>query len=194
MSAPRETRGRLSSLDQLPDEAQEDLVWACGELYARQRTQAEILADLNGRLADKGLDLISKSAFNRKAVRLAASMRRMQETKEIFSALSGHLAPDQIDDQTVALGEFLKQLVFDLLQPGAGELSPKQAMELSRAFKDVIAGQKISADRRTQLEKEFAAKATKAVEKITQSKGLTQETADAIKREILGIRDEGKPA
>ena len=40
-----EGRGRLSSLDMLPDEAQEDLVWACQELYARARSQAEMLID-----------------------------------------------------------------------------------------------------------------------------------------------------
>ena len=187
MSAPgRDTRGRLSSLDQLPDEAQEDLIWACQQLYARQRSQLDILSELNGRLADKGLALISKSAFNRKAIRLAASMRRMQETRQVFEALSGHLAPEMIDDQTVALGEFLKQLIFDLLQPGAGDLDTKGAMELSRAFKEVVAGQKISADRRLRMEKEFAAKASQAVERIAGARGTDAATISAIKAALRG--------
>ena len=182
----RETRGRLSTLDQLPEEAQDDLVWACRELYARQRTQADILEELNGRLADKGLQLISKSAFNRKAVRLATSMRRMQETKQIFEALSGHLAPEKIDDQTVALGEFLKQLIFDLLQPGAADVDPMGAMMLSKAFKEVVQGQKISAERRRDLEKEFAAKAVKAVDTVAGKRGTDAATIAAIKAALRG--------
>ena len=187
MNTPaRDTRGRLSSLDQLPDEAQEDLIWACQQLYARQRTQADILFELNDRLAVKGVDAISKSAFNRKAIRLAASMRRMQETRQVFEALSGHLAPELIDDQTVALGEFLKQLIFDLLQPGAGDLDTKGAMELSRAFKEVVAGQKISADRRLRMEQEFANKAAKAVERIAGARGTDAATISAIKAALRG--------
>jgi hypothetical protein len=161
-----EGRGRLSSLDLLPDEAQEDLVWACQELYARARSQADILFELNDKLAVKGIEPISRSAFNRKALRLAASMRRMQETKQIFEALSGQLQPEKLDDHSVALGEFLKQLIFDLLQPGAGDHDADSAMKLGRAFRDVLAGQKISGDRRLALQKEFAAKAAKAIDQI----------------------------
>ncbi len=188
-----EGRGRLSSLDMLPDEAQDDLVWACQQLYARDRTQADILFELNDKLAVKGIEPISRSAFNRKALRLAASMRRMQETKQIFEALSGQLQPEKLDDHSVALGEFLKQLIFDLLQPGAGDHDADSAMKLGRAFRDVLAGQKISGDRRLALQKEFAAKAARAVEDVGRTKGLTADTVDTIKREILGIRAEASP-
>lgn len=44
-----EKRGQLSSLDLLPDEAQDDLVWAIGELNRRQRTQTDILFEFNDR-------------------------------------------------------------------------------------------------------------------------------------------------
>lgn len=187
----REGRGRLSSLDLLPDEAQEDLVWACKELYAAKRTQADILFELNDRLAVKGIEPVSKSAFNRKAIRLAASTRRMQETKQIFEALSGHLAPDQIDDQTVALGEFIKQLIFDLMQPGAKKLDATGAMMLATAFSKVVQGQKVSADRRQQLQKEFAQKAAQAVEQVAAKRGTDAGTIAAIK---AALRGEGAPA
>lgn len=185
-------RGRLSSLDLLPEEAQDDLVWACQQLAARQRTQADILFEFNDRLAVKGIEPVSKSAFNRKAIRIAAATRRQRETREIFSALSGDIEPARIDEHSIVLGEFLKTLIFELLQPGAAEHDADSAMKLSRGFKEIMVGQKISADRRAAEEKRANDKAVQAIEAVGKAKGLTMETVEAIKNNVLGIRKEGE--
>ena len=52
----RPGRGRLSSMDLIPEEGQDDIVWAVAELNKRQRSAKEILFDLNDRLAAKGID------------------------------------------------------------------------------------------------------------------------------------------
>ena len=78
-----EGRGRLSSIDLLPEEAQDDILWALGELNQRQRTQADILFELNDRLEAKGFEAISKSAFNRNSTKLAARSRRIAERQQI---------------------------------------------------------------------------------------------------------------
>ena len=64
----REGRGRLSSIDLLPEEAEEDVVWALEQLRARNLPQTVILAEFNERLADKGIEAISKSSWSRYAV------------------------------------------------------------------------------------------------------------------------------
>lgn len=184
-------RGRLSSLDLLPEEAQDDLIWACQQLAERQRTQADILFEFNDRLEVKGIDAVSKSAFNRKAIRIAAATRRQRETREIFSALSGDIEPGRIDEHSIVLGEFLKTLIFELLQPGSGEHTADSAMKLSRGFKEIMVGQKISADRRADEEKRATQKAVAAIEAVGKAKGLTSETVEAIKRDVLGIREGG---
>jgi Skp family chaperone for outer membrane proteins len=184
-------RGRLSSLDLLPEEAQDDLIWACQQLAERQRTQADILFEFNDRLAVKGIDAVSKSAFNRKAVRIAAATRRQRETREIFSALSGDIEPARIDEHSIVLGEFLKTLIFELLQPGSAEHDADSAMKLSKGFKEIMVGQKISADRRAAEEKRATEKAVAAIEAVGKAKGLTTETVEAIKRDVLGIREDG---
>lgn len=184
-------RGRLSSLDLLPEEAQDDLIWACQQLAERQRTQADILFEFNDRLAVKGIDAVSKSAFNRKAIRIAAATRRQRETREIFSALSGDIEPARIDEHSIVLGEFLKTLIFELLQPGSVEHTADSAMKLSRGFKEIMVGQKISADRRADEEKRATQKAVAAIEAVGKAKGLTSETVEAIKRDVLGIREGG---
>ena len=81
----RQTRGRLSSLDLLPEDCTDDVVWAMGELNARKRSQADILFELNDRLAVKGCDIISKSAFNRRAVRVALIQARREEDAALAS-------------------------------------------------------------------------------------------------------------
>ena len=51
----REGRGRLSSIDLLPDEAEPEVVWALEQLRDRKLPQTAILAEFNERLADKGI-------------------------------------------------------------------------------------------------------------------------------------------
>ena len=140
-------RGRLSSIDQLPEEAQEDVIWAVGELNRRQRTQADILFELNDRLGAKGVDPISKSAFNRSSMRLAAMSSRLNEARRIFEGLAPQFTPERVDENTIALGEFIKLLVFELAQNEGETLGTKGAMELARAHLAVIQGQKISTER-----------------------------------------------
>ena len=68
--SPRPGRGRLSSLDLLPVDAEADVIWAMGELRARKRLQIDILDSFNLRLTTKGLGPISASAFGRAAMRV----------------------------------------------------------------------------------------------------------------------------
>lgn len=190
MAGERVTRGRLSSLDLVPEAGQEDIVWAMGELNRRSRTQADILEELNGRLADKGLDLISKSAFNRKAVAVSLASARIQESRAIFAGIADHLTPENIDQGNVALGEFIKTLIAEIVAANDG-LTPKAAMELSRGFQAVVSAQKLSGAHRTQSESDEAARQKKsadAVSKIARENGLSAETVAQLRREFLGVR------
>ena len=181
-------RGRLSSLDQLPEDAQDDVVWAVGELNKREKSQAEILFALNDRLAAKGIDPISRSAFNRRSMKLATLSNRLNEARHIFAGLAPQFTADKVDEHTIVVGEFLKLLVFELAQAEGGEIGTKGTMELARAHLAVIQGQKISAERRVALQREFAAKAEKAIDAVAQEKGLTGDTVRGIKERILGLK------
>lgn len=160
-------RGRLSSIDLLPEEAADDIVWACEQLYQRERTQADILFELNDRLEAKGLEPVSKSAFNRKAMRLAAAQRRMQEARAMFDGLSSQFTAKNVDDNTVILGEFIKTLIVELIDDSAGRKSPKDAMELARAYQATVSAQKMSTDRRQKVDAEARKKLDHAVESAT---------------------------
>jgi hypothetical protein len=189
----REGRGRLSSLDLLPEEAQDDLVWALGQLNERKRTQADILFELNDRLEAKSVEGVSKSAFNRKAVAISRAAARMAEQRAIFAGVADHLSPENIDQGNVALGEFLKTLIAEIVSRHEDGLSPKEAMELARGFQSAVSAQQISSKRRSHVEAEREARANAektaaAVGAVAQKAGLSAATVDKLKSEILGIQ------
>lgn len=184
------SRGRLSSLDLVPEEGQEDIRWAYAELNKRERTAADILNELNRRLVDKGLSdyLISKSAFNRRSVAIARAQNRIKMSRDIFSGIADHLTPENIDQANVALGEFIKGLISEIVSEAEGAgLSADDAMKLSRGFLAVVTAQKLSHDRKQASNREMADIANDAG-KVARKAGLSAETIDALKAQILGIR------
>jgi len=187
-SARRRGRGRLSSIDLLPPEAESAVIWAMGELRERKRLQIDIHKEFNSRLADLGLQPVSLSAFNRYAIRLAATARRLEETRAIAAAVTERLGPGEADELTVMVAEAIKTLVFELLETG-GEagIGPKGAMEMAQALHHAVRAQSVSSKRRREVEEEFALKAKKAVDQVAKQKGLSAETVEAIKAKILGI-------
>jgi len=187
----REGRGRLSTMDLVPEDGQDDVQWALGELNNRQRTAADILVELNERLEEKGIDPISKSAFNRRSVKLAAMTNRLNEARHIFEGLAPQFTAEKVDQHTLVLGEFIKILVFELAQNDGGTIGTKGAMELARAHLAVIQGQKISSERRLKLEADFKAGAAEAIEKVSKARGVSAEVTAELRRELFGVPKNG---
>lgn len=185
MARDRDGRGKLSSLELMPDEAGDDIRWALGELNKRQRTQADILFELNDRLAVVGLGPVSKSAFNRASMRLSVKTRRMVERKEIYAGVAEHLTPGEVAKNDLILGEFLKTLIDELLD---GDVSTKGAMELARAYRDVVAGQHQSARAESEAEAKLAKRTAAAIDAVAKARGLTADTVTEIKSRILGVQ------
>jgi hypothetical protein len=189
-------RGRLSSLDLVPEEGQEDIRWAYAELNKRVRTAADILFELNDRLTARGLEefTISKSAFGRKSVAIARAADRIKTSRAIFAGIADHLTPENIDQGNVALGEYIKALIGEIVSEAeSGGLSADEAMKLSRGFQAVVSAQKLSHDRKTKAEKDLASRVEKtadAVGDVARKAGLTAATVETLKAQILGIRKE----
>jgi hypothetical protein len=179
-------RGTLSSIDMLPEEAAEDVTWAVQELAVRRLTQEEIREAFNTRLAAKGIDPISRSAFHRKAMRLAAVQRRMSESRALFEGLAPQFTADKVDDSNVILGELIKTLIQELLVDDTAR-DPKGAMELASAYQKTVSAMKISSERRAKLEAELAAKTVAAIDVVAKERGFTTETTEHIKSKILGL-------
>lgn len=184
----REGRGRLSSIDLLPDDAEPDIIWALEQLRERAMPQNAIVDAFNARLADRGIGKVSKSAFSRWSVRKAIQFRRLDEVRAITSDVVAGLGTDGADQVTVACAEMLKVAIYESLE---GQLDPKGIMELSRALNSAVAAQKTSADHRRKLEEQVKATVEKAAEQATTSAreaGLSADRVAQIRRDVLGVR------
>lgn len=184
----RQGRGRLSSIDTLPDEAEPDIVWALEQLRERTMAANAILDEFNARLADRGIARVSKSAFSRWSVRKAIQFRRLDEVRAITSDVVSGLGTDGADQVTVACAEMLKVAIYEALE---GSLDPKGIMALSRALNSAVAAQKTSTQHREQLEKRVTAQVEEAADRaatVAQEAGLSADRVAQIRRDVLGVR------
>jgi len=189
-------RGRLSSIELMPPECDAIISWAASELADRDRTQTEIY----GEFVDKCEALMAEhrgeldfaipsfSAFNRYSIRLARLTRRLEQTREIVASIAQKFDARESDDLTIMTAETLKSLVLHMLADAGDEgMEPKDAMMLASAFRQAAQAQSISTERRRKIEADFASRVNDAVKTVAKAKGLTAETAEAIKAQILGV-------
>lgn len=196
--ARRQGRGRLSSIDLLPEEASDVVVWAAQQLSARERPQTEIYAEFRQRLialqGEQGLsfDIPSFSAFNRYSVRQAMMSRRLEETRQISSALADRFDGVEAEKLTVMAIEAVKTLIFELVtEGGEAGYSPKAAMEMARAIHALVSASTMSTAQRRRFESELEKKTDEALEKVAEvatEAGLSAERIAQLKRDFLGVR------
>lgn len=199
MAGEKTTRGRLSSIDTLPDWADEAKLWAFAALKTRRQSQLDILEKFNARLRAAALGQgvtgddvpqVSRSAFNRAALKLAILGRRLEETREIAAALAPRL--DQAGDNSVTLlvSETLKTLISEMLA-NAGELKPdgdtaQMLMMTARALHSAEQAKRISTDTKKKIETELKDKAGKAIDAAVQRGSIDREAAEKARR-IMGF-------
>lgn len=188
----RTGRGRLSSLDLLPDHAEEVVQEALGDLRERRKLQKDILATLNFRLAalDPPVEPVSKSAFNRFTMRFAMQARRLTEAREAAAAMAERLEDMPEGDVGLLLGETIKALLNDALIDGmlTGESPSIPALrEASDALYRLERARLDNVEAAKRRER-FVQKAADAVENAVREKGLSAETVQSIRAEILGVR------
>lgn len=189
-------RGRLSTIELLPEEYDDIVLWAAGELRDRKRLQTDILDEFNAKLAERAAEIgaetapdISKSAFSRYSVHRARVARRLETTREISKVLTERLQPGDTDTTTVAVAEVIKTAVFEGLgEAGEAGIDMMGLNFAASALKSAVGAQKTSAELREKAERKIAERAAAAVDQVAKARGLTAETAEAIKRQILGIR------
>ncbi|MDQ0454643.1 DUF3486 family protein [Rhizobium paknamense] len=194
-------RGRLSGIELLPEECGPIVAWAAEALQDRDRTQTDIYQEFVSRLqaleqeyrGELEIRIPSFSAFNRYSVRLAEMTRRLNETRDIATAIAGKFDAQASDDLTLIAAEAIKTLIFELLT-GKGEagIDPKGAMALANALRASAQAQSVSSERRRKVEADFKQKAEKVFATVStqmdaQGKPDGQEVLRKIREDIYGI-------
>jgi hypothetical protein len=193
-------RGRLSSIDLLPEWAEPAVQAALGKLRDNALPQIEILDQFNAELRALAFAAgvmdppqISASAFNRKTMRLAAHGRRLAETREIATALASKLEQGGDEDLTLMLAETIKTLIFEMLERADGvpaaDWSAEMMANFALALKNAEQAKKVTADMKILIEKNFVKQAEAAIEKVSAVRGLSPEAKREFRRELFGVRD-----
>lgn len=160
----REGRGRLSSIDMLPEECEPDIVWALEQLDARQKPANMILAEFNARLADRGVAGISKSAWGRWAISKAIKLRKRRQISDIAEVIARERGTDKTDEITILLAEMTKMALFDLLE-GRTTFGDLKSASITLSGLESALGKSSERRRRLQAERDKAAKAIEAIGK-----------------------------
>lgn len=189
-------RGRLSSFDLMPSEADGIIAWAAQELSDRDKTQTDIYSEFVSKCealmkehrGELEFAIPAFSSFNRYSMRLARLTRRLDQTRAIVATLADKFDPADADNLTIMAAETVKSLVLTMLAEADEDgIDAKSVMQLAAAFKQAVQAQSISTDRRRRAEADFATRVDDAVKSVAKAKGITAETAEAIKAQILGV-------
>ncbi|MEZ5790488.1 MAG: phage protein Gp27 family protein [Nitratireductor sp.] len=185
---PRQGRGKLHTIDMLPDECDADITWLSAELREGKRLQIDLLAEFNARLADRGIGSISKSSFSRYTVRKAMAFRELDRYQRLSTELAGVMKANSSEATTVALSELGKVRAFELLEEGG--LNSTDILNLQRSNREASGATKLALAERREREKEFREKvnaAAKDIKAIGEAGGVSQETLDKITRRLTGM-------
>lgn len=179
---------RPSSIEVLP----EDILEKLQELLRDKRvTQLQVVARINALLDDNGHEeKITKSALNRYAVKMekvGAKLRQAREVADVYISSLGN-APQGKTGQLI--NELIRTMTFDVAMEAAeGEsASPALLKDLALTCMRLEKAASLNEEREKQIREEVAAETADRVAKITSKRGMTKETADAIRREILGVK------
>lgn len=183
----RKGRGKLSSIDLLPADADAVVSWAFQELKDRKRLQKDIHAEFNEKLAEIDLGPISMSAFNRHSISIARIARRHEDVRQMTAALTERLEPGQTDDLTIMAAETIKTLIFELLQNEEG-MTPKDAMELARALQSAVNAQRVPVERKRAQMEAFEGQVDEALGKVATETGMSAERVASLRKDFLGLR------
>lgn len=184
---PGRGRGRLSSIDLLPEDIRVELNDALRE---RRLTQAQIRETINTMLAQRDEKPVSRSALNRYAKQAAEKGAMLQEAREAANQLVGGLGEQSGTDLGRAVTELVKTLTFDLVLRGQGEdvqepIGVDTLNKVALIAQRIERASKISLDRETAIRDRAMADAAKKVEVEAKRQGASASAIDSLRAAIM---------
>jgi hypothetical protein len=180
--------GRRSSVDRLPKAVKDQLERMVADDRLTLDEMREQIARLYG-----AEHAPARSPLWRWQQKFKATAERLKESREIARGVVDELGTAPDGDQGRAMVEVLSALVMKLMMTAAerDELDLDEIRHLARVVKQTAEAQQkailntkeIEQAAREKLLREQAAK----VDQLEKSKGMSAETADQIRRQILGL-------
>lgn len=187
MAEDRVSRGRTGRIDQMPDDLREMLH---AHLRDKGLTQAEILERINVLLAERGAPPLSRSGLNRYATRMEQMGSRIREARAISEQWIATLGTEPQGEVSHILIEMLRTLAFDVtlkMANGEDEVEPKFIKELAIGIERLEKAASESFKREQEIRRLALEQAAEKAEAVAKRGGLSSDTVQALRREILGI-------
>jgi HPt (histidine-containing phosphotransfer) domain-containing protein len=156
-------------------------------------TQMEIVDAIN---AEAGEPLVSQSSLNRYAQRMKKFAEKNRQAKEVADAYIEKFGAEDRNKLGKVVNEQIRLAAFDLISEidelkESGQMDPELITEIifkvSRGLKDLEQAEKLNAERSETIRKATLAEAAEIVEQNAKSDGLSVETVEKIKKQILGL-------
>jgi hypothetical protein len=194
MTREKGKRNRASTIQQLPPDILEQL----HELLRDPRvTQMEATREINELLASLGMEdkQVSKSAVNRYKVSMDQAGAKLQQSRQVAEMWIARLGSQPQGKVGLLVNELLRNIAFELTMklqdgfvteenmPGVIESIKHLSLTMQRLEKAAADNVKREAD----VRKAAAAEAADVAEKALSGQGMSRDSVDLIKREILGI-------
>jgi hypothetical protein len=178
---------RPSSIDKLPAALRDQL-----HEYLRDPavSQKEATQMINDAIEEAGGKSISKSSVNRYAMRMEAIGARLRDAREISKLWIGKLGSQPAGETGRLLNEVLRTLAVEITLPmmeGDEKPSAKVINQLALAVQRLEKAASDNEKRDAEIRKRAAAEAADAAEAAAVQAGMTADTVQRIKNDILGI-------
>ena len=128
----------------------------------------------------------SRSAVGRYKQKAESQMQRYREAQEVAKVWIGKLQTDPEGDVGRLLAEMLRTTAFQTIGD-IDEATPQDIMFLGKALKDLASADTLTANRIMVVRREAAKEAAVVFEKSAKANGVTPETIQAIRRDVLGM-------
>ncbi|QBH96796.1 DUF3486 family protein [Limnobaculum zhutongyuii] len=190
MMSEKPTRGRPSKIDLLPQDIRDQLHHL---LRDKRHTQEDIREAVNELIDQNGLgeDMkLSRTGLNRYATRMEEVGARIRQAREISEVWVSKLGEAPTSDVGKMVQELVRTLAYDTtlkLTESPNTVSPKELNQLALFSQRIEQAAMVSHKREKDIRAAFAAEAADVAGKAARSAGLSKETVNTIKRQILGI-------
>lgn len=190
-----------SSIDLLPDAVRQLLQEMLLDRKLTQKTATDrinaalMMMQEQGTLPPEAPAQVSKSAVNRYALDMDQAGAKLRQSREVAEMWIGKLGAAPQGQVGNLVNEILRTLSFDVsLMLSNGGIDPDNAPEVVAMLKDLaLTSQRLeqastlNVKREGEIKKQAIEKAADVAEKTLAGQGMSRESIDTIKREILGI-------
>lgn len=153
-------------------------------------TQLEATERLNALLEEIGEPPRSKSAVNRYAMKMSEVGAKIQQSREIADMWIAKFGNAPQGKVGALLNELVRNLAFETalhMSEDEEPADPGALKELAQAIEKLERASTINEKRQLEIEKAVLEKAAEQTERAVVQAGLSADTAQQIKRQILGI-------